>query len=229
MVLKIKDTEDSIRIVNQYNDSWYTVENFEFADGTTVSADTYYNTSLEIKGSGVFGDFDSGFGTRNTTLIGSDEADTIYGYSGNDILSGGEGNDTLYGGKGSDTYIFNLGDGNDVVNEDNKNTLGDKIVFGEGISINDIIFNNSGQNMEITFTDSTDSVTIINQNYDSWYRVENFATSDGYTIDYSKVNQLIQAMASFEADTGMSWTEAVEQGNETATGIVSEMWVKSVS
>ena len=35
--------------------------------------------------------------------------------------------------------------------------------------------------------------------------------------------------ALFEADTGMSWTEAVEQSNETANSIISEMWVKSVS
>ncbi|MBP1559796.1 MAG: hypothetical protein J6C96_00930, partial [Oscillospiraceae bacterium] len=227
--LKIKDTEDSIRIISQYNDSWYRVESFEFADGTVVSSDTYYNTSLEIKGSGVIKDFTGGYGTRNTTLIGSDGADTIYGYDGNDTLIGGKGNDVLYGGYGNDTYVFNLGDGNDVIDEQSSNSVSDKLIFGKGLSINDIIFSNTGKNIEITFADSTDSVTIINQNYDSWYRVENFATSDGYTIDYSKVNQLIQAMASFEVNTGMSWTEAVEQGNETANSIVSEMWVKSVS
>ena len=229
MVLKIKGTEDSIRIVSQYIDSYYRVESFEFADGTVVSSDTYYNTSLEIKGSGVIEDFTGGYGTRNTTLIGSDEADAIYGYSGNDVLIGGKGNDTLYGGYGNDTYIFNLGDGNDVINEQNSNSASDKLVFGEGISITDIMFSNTGNNMEITFAETADSVTIINQKIDSYYRVENFVTSDGYTIDYSKVNQLIQAMASFEADTGMSWTEAVEQSNETANSIISEMWVKSVS
>ena len=145
------------------------------------------------------------------------------------MLIGGKGNDTLYGGYGNDTYIFNLGDGNDVINEQNSNSASDKLVFGEGISITDIMFSNTGNNMEITFAETADSVTIINQKIDSYYRVENFVTSDGYTIDYSKVNQLIQAMASIEADTGMSWTEAVEQSNETANSIISEMWVKSVS
>ena len=72
-------------------------------------------------------------------------------------------------------------------------------------------------------------VTISNQYYNNYYTVENFALSDGTTIDYTKVNQLIQAMASFEQDTGMSWTEAVEQGNETANDIIAQMWVKSAS
>ena len=162
-------------------------------------------------------------------LAGSDNGETINGGNGDDVIVGGKGNDTLYGGYGNDTYIFNLGDGNDVINEQNSNSASDKLVFGEGISITDIMFSNTGNNMEITFAETADSVTIINQKIDSYYRVENFVTSDGYTIDYSKVNQLIQAMASFEADTGMSWTEAVEQSNETANSIISEMWVKSVS
>ena len=45
----------------------------------------------------------------------------------------------------------------------------------------------------------------------------------------TQVDLMIQSMASFEADTGMSWTEAVEQGNETANSIISEIWVKTVS
>ena len=81
----------------------------------------------------------------------------------------------------------------------------------------------------ISFTETEDSITITNHNSSSYNRVENFTTSDGYIIDYSKVNQLIQAMASFEADTGMNWADAVEQGNETANSIISEMWVKTVS
>ncbi len=228
MIIKYSEN-DSVTIVNQYSSTYYQVETFEFADGTTKKVADYLNTSLTITGEGTIEDFTTGFGTRNTTLIGSDEADTIYGYTGSDILIGAKGNDTLCGGADNDTYIFNLGDGNDVINEQGYASAADKVVFGEGVSIDDIVFSKSGNNLVIGYADTDDSVTIINQNSSSYYQIENFATSDGYTIDYSKVNQLIQAMASFEADTGMSWTEAVEQGNETATGIVSEMWVKSVS
>uniref|UniRef100_UPI000AA834BF calcium-binding protein n=1 Tax=Pseudomonas mediterranea TaxID=183795 RepID=UPI000AA834BF len=45
--------------------------------------------------------------------------DTLTAGSGDDQLEGGTGNDTLNGGAGSDTYVFNLGDGRDVINDDN--------------------------------------------------------------------------------------------------------------
>ena len=250
MILRIKDTDDSIRIVNQYTNEYYRVENFEFADGTTVAASHFFNTPITITGSGKFNDYTGGFGNNSTTIYGSDIADTINAYEGNDYIETGLGNDIVYGGNGADTfiggngndkllgsydndtYIFNLGDGNDTIEDyapSLSNSKADKVVFGEEISIDDIIFSKSGNNLVIGFNDTDDSITITNHNSNDYYRVENFATSDGYTIDYSKVNQLIQAMASFEADTGMSWTEAIEQGNETANSIVSEMWVKSVS
>ena len=227
MVLKIKDTEDSLRIVAQYSDSWYWVENFEFADGTVCTVNELLETAQTVYGSGVIEDYTSGYGNRNNTLVGSDESDELYGYEGNDILIGGKGNDSLYGGKGDDTYIFNLGDGNDVINEKNANTENDRVVFGEGISAENIIFQNISGNMVIRFVGSDDTITITNQFSDSRYRIENFCLSDGTVIDYSKINLLIQSMSAFEADTGMSWTEAAEQPTEEYSDIISQMWVKT--
>ena len=227
MVLKIKDTEDSLRIVAQYSDSWYWVENFEFADGTVRTVNELLETAQTVYGSGVIKDYTSGYGNRNNTLAGSDGSDELYGYEGNDILIGGKGNDSLYGGKGDDTYIFNLGDGNDVINEQNANTENDRVVFGEGISAENIIFQNISGNMVIRFVGSDDTITITNQFSDSWYRIEGFYLSDGTVIDYSKINLLIQSMSAFEADTGMSWTEAAEQPTEEYSDIISQMWVKT--
>ncbi|MGN0607181.1 MAG: hypothetical protein ACI4JM_11725, partial [Oscillospiraceae bacterium] len=50
-------------------------------------------------------------------FVGSDNGDIIIGGSGNDVIIGGKGDDTLYGGTGDDTYIFNLGDGNDTIED----------------------------------------------------------------------------------------------------------------
>ena len=41
--------------------------------------------------------------------------DTLTGGRGSDILRGGPGNDALYGGEDNDTYVFNRGDGADLV------------------------------------------------------------------------------------------------------------------
>ncbi len=52
---------------------------------------------------------------QSTILFGSGGEDTLFGAAGNDILSGGKGNDLLYGNWGQDTYLFNKGDGRDVI------------------------------------------------------------------------------------------------------------------
>ena len=79
-----------------------------------------------------------GFG--NDTLFGGTGSDEVYGGAGDDVIRGGAatteadaatdagndtlfgglGNDTLVGGRGATTYVYELGDGNDVIlREDN--------------------------------------------------------------------------------------------------------------
>ena len=48
-------------------------------------------------------------------LIGGSGNDTISGRGGNDTIHGAGGNDSLNGGLGSDEFIFNPGDGHDVI------------------------------------------------------------------------------------------------------------------
>lgn len=63
-------------------------------------------------------------GQGNDYLIGSDSNDNIYGGDGNDTLVGGPGTDRLWGNGGSNTFIFNQGDGADIIYEYNAdNTL----------------------------------------------------------------------------------------------------------
>jgi hypothetical protein len=63
-------------------------------------------------------------GAGNNILDGGNGNDTLNGGAGNDILDGGNGNDTVVGGKGADmaslgagndTFVWNDGDGSDVV------------------------------------------------------------------------------------------------------------------
>ncbi len=57
-------------------------------------------------------------GLGDDTLKGGAGDDHITGDWGRDILAGGEGNDTLEGGLGDDFYIFNRGDGSDIIIDD---------------------------------------------------------------------------------------------------------------
>jgi serralysin len=48
-------------------------------------------------------------------LIGGAGNDQLVGGAGSDRLDGGQGDDVLNGGKGADTFVFDSGDGNDVI------------------------------------------------------------------------------------------------------------------
>ncbi len=54
-------------------------------------------------------------GKGNDTLVGDKGNDKLYGDKNNDSLWGGAGDDTLYGGDGEDIFIYQKGDGKDVI------------------------------------------------------------------------------------------------------------------
>ena len=54
-------------------------------------------------------------GNGNDTLNGGNGDDILFGGAGDDTVVGGRGTDTAFLGVGNDTFIWNPGDGNDVV------------------------------------------------------------------------------------------------------------------
>lgn len=54
-------------------------------------------------------------GSGNDILSGNSGNDKLWGGSGDDILNGGAGNDSLWGGNGVDTFIYDSGDGKDMI------------------------------------------------------------------------------------------------------------------
>ncbi len=59
-------------------------------------------------------DFLEGDSTANT-LVGLGGYDVLWGEGGNDVLDGGADFDRLIGGPGNDVYLYNPGDGNDII------------------------------------------------------------------------------------------------------------------
>jgi len=68
-----------------------------------------------------FGDYLFGNAADNI-LEGGDGVDRLRGHTGNDTLIGGTGDDNLIGGTGADEFVFNDGDGADVVVDFQNNT-----------------------------------------------------------------------------------------------------------
>ncbi len=103
------------------------------------------------------------------TLDGGEGDDTLIGGFSEDVLIGGKGNDYLRGDNWSsdysnsydevdDVYRFNLGDGNDTIEE----YFGrDTIEFGIGITKEQVILSTVGDDIVVSFLHSMDTITIL--------------------------------------------------------------------
>ena len=170
-------------------------------------------------------------------LLGQEGNDTLRGGLGSDSLIGGEGDDTLIeeaigaqaqvvslesntfqGGKGNDrlegwtaadTYIFNRGDGQDVINDydfgsyvsydrygySNGTRNGsfnktDKIVFGEGISAREVSYKKVANDLLISLNNSEDQITIENWYESSKNRIEEIHFSDAIVQTSTEIHEL---------------------------------------
>jgi Ca2+-binding RTX toxin-like protein len=68
-------------------------------------------------------------------LDGGDGNDTLYAGAGDDILIGGAGDDVLHGGAGRDVYVFNRGDGIDVIDDSGRDSV---LRLGSGVTSDDV-------------------------------------------------------------------------------------------
>ena len=243
--LSIKGTDDKITVrqhfgcnYNSYQETPdYQIEKVVFADGTTWDSKTIHDKAHNMSGTedndtlyvndkaattfrGLGGNDSIVGGIANDLLYGDDGNDTMYGYEGNDTLVGGTGNDYLEGGEGDDTYIFNKGDGEDRIFD--ANGLADEVRLGhESI---DVVFERVNSSLRVRMPGSLDAITI-----DSWYngdayKIETFKSTDGNVITHTQIESLIQAMASFQNDTGMTWEQALSEQPSQVRSIVQEYW-----
>ena len=123
-------------------------------------------------------------GSENLTGTGNSSNNTITGNDYNNTFIGGSGNDTLQGGTGADTYIFNRGDGQDVIDENSPNSNAiDKIKFGANITQNDIEIVRQGYDLILSIKGTSDKITIKKSNLVFGSRIERFEFADGSYID----------------------------------------------
>ncbi|TKB72939.1 MAG: hypothetical protein E8D46_10695, partial [Nitrospira sp.] len=74
-------------------------------------------------------------GTENgESMTGTSHADVIKAQGGDDVIEGGAGNDVLLGGAGSDSYLFNQGDGLDLIEDQPGAGDSNRVQFGTGIT-----------------------------------------------------------------------------------------------
>ena len=162
-------------------------------------------------------------GNGNDTLLGGAGTDYLSGDAGNDTLDGGAGNDSLSGGTGNDTYIFGIGNGADTIT-DYDTTAGNKDTVQAGVNPLDLIFSKSGNNLIVSINATADQATIQNWYSASAYQTEVFKASDGAQMLNTQVDLLIQAMAALSTNTGLTWSQLIQQKPNDVQGVLAQYW-----
>jgi Ca2+-binding RTX toxin-like protein len=140
--------------------------------------------------------------SADVTLIGSDQdGQTLVGGAGTDTLVAGTGtNVTLYGGSGATTYEFGSSFGQDTINNDGANsTPANQINFGSGITDENLWLQLSGNDLQIGLLGTNQSVTVAGWDSDAGSQVQSI-NAGGDTLVYSQVQQLVQAMATYQSN-----------------------------
>ncbi len=164
-------------------------------------------------------------GTGNTlanVVIGNAGNNVLTGGDGNDTLSGGKGSDALNGGAGNDVFQLARGDGQDTITD--ASGAGDRLSFSSGINSLDLMLSQSANDLRIAVYGSTDQVTIANWYAGAANQIETVQAGNGQQLLNTQVSQLIQAMAGFTQQTGLSWDQAITQRPQDVQQILAANW-----
>jgi len=103
------------------------------------------------------------------------------------------------------------------------------LAFDQGIDPLDLHFEFSQNDLVITLMDSGEMVTIDNWADGTNTQVETIEAGDGSVLLNTQVESLVQAMASFVTDNGLTtWDEAVNQYQADTLTLVSTYWQPTV-
>ena len=140
----------------------------------------------------------------------------------NNVLTGNSANNVLSGLAGDDSYHYSRGGGQDIV-VDNAGTA-DRLQFSGAINPLDLVLSRQANDLRLAVHGSTDRVTIQN-----WYggvtnQTETIQAGNGQTLLSTHVDQLIQAMASFGQQNGLTWDQAIDQRPQDVQAILAASW-----
>jgi Ca2+-binding RTX toxin-like protein len=185
----------------------------------------------------VYNRFENIFsGSGDDTMTTSDEAnhilsgagnDSVNADYGNDTLEGGTGNDTLRGSVGDDVYVFNKGDGQDlVIDYDTTSGNSDALQFGSSVSQSAIaVFLNGSGDLQIGYTDSAGDLITIDNFGTADYALETFTLSNGNYMTSAEINTVISDMVAYATANSVSFTSLSDvKDDSNLMAIVNSGW-----
>jgi Ca2+-binding RTX toxin-like protein len=133
---------------------------------------------------------------EQNNLAGRAGDDTLEGGGGNDQYNGGLGNDLLVAAAtdSNDTYVWGKGAGADTLRDAGGQ---DRLIIESGVQTEQLWFSREGDALKVAIIGTADSFKV-----DGWYQgtehqVEEIGLSGGKSLAVAKVQQLVDAMASF--------------------------------
>lgn len=181
---------------------------------TDIIGDDLYSWFNETQGT-TAADTISGK-ANNEVLYGHTGDDKLYGGDGDDIIIGGKGDDQLQGEKGNDTYIYNLGDGQDIIrNYDRDANRHDVLKLGAGITIDSIQVSRNSDDLKLTFNEN-DSITVKSYFYGDavyGYQLNDIIFDDGTNLDVDAIKSLtLQGADQNDIIKGFSHADTISGG-----------------
>ena len=158
--------------------------------------------------------------SQDLIITGNSGANVILGGFGHDTIIGGKNNDTLYGGDGDDVFVYDNGDGNDLIVDYG---AGDKISLASGsvkssaVKGDDYIFTvgankitiKNGANKSITVADKNGTEKIYNQQGDvAWFLEDD----NNFTAD-NELSELIEEKTYLPAAQVDTSTDLFKENN----------------
>jgi Ca2+-binding RTX toxin-like protein len=152
-----------------------------------------FSTGLSVTGN--IGNNLLRIGTGGRTLSGEGGNDTLEG-GGNVQYHGGAGNDLLVSSVANshDVYVWSRGDGADVAVDAGGD---DRLAIGGDVKQDQLWFSQAGDDLVISIIGSGDSFTAQGWFQGPDHRIERITLTQGRDLVAGKVQQLVDAMASF--------------------------------
>lgn len=158
-------------------------------------------------------------GTGNDKLDGGDLDDLLVGNSGNDELKGGTGEDSMLGGGGNDVYVYNRGDGEDIIVNSDGNGASDfdTVRFGADIKPNQVSASLKGDDLLLK-VDGDPNQSLLVRDFIGSGMMDEVRFADGTVWDRQT---LLQKVAPLQLPIGTAVTSEIFNtgaGNQSVNG-----------
>ncbi|MCX7707476.1 MAG: putative Ig domain-containing protein [Anaerolineae bacterium] len=145
----------------------------------------------------------------NDYLDGGAGNDALHGGDGDDILIGGTGDDILIGGRGRDTYIFNKGDGVDVLIDNWKE--GNILKFGAGFNSQDAKLHLGSLLLDFGDGDQIHIENFDPQDAENSVSIDRFEFADGTTLSAAQLLERGFDIDGVEGDNILTGTSVTDR------------------